>query len=76
MQGDIEVWCNGTAFRMWGWAYITSELDAKWGKKEKRFPKVRNPSLKGSVCKHLENVLRVLPFHAPDIVRDLEKKKK
>lgn len=73
IKGDIKVWCNGKAFKYWGWAYITTQQNAKWGSPESRFPKVRNPNLNGSVCKHLENVLRVLPFYASDIVRDLGK---
>ena len=40
---------------------------------EPRAPQVRNPELRGSVCKHLYLVLKVLPFWANRIVSDLRK---
>jgi hypothetical protein len=42
------------------------------GKKEKRMPKIRNPNLDGTVCKHLDNALLVLPFVVSSIVKDLK----
>lgn len=73
IAGDLAVTCNCTAFKYWGWAYIMTGLGSKFGQQENRFPKRRNPSLKGTVCKHLDNVLLVLPFQTGTIVSDLKK---
>lgn len=72
LQGDVKILCNDPSFGYWGWAYIATENNAKFGRPERRFPKIRNPKLRGSVCKHLENALLTLPFHAGKITKDLK----
>lgn len=43
--------------------------------KEVRFPKIRNPQLEGSVCKHLIAVLKVFGMHWNSIAKDMVKTK-
>lgn len=65
--GNIKVHCNDDSFRYY-WSYVA------WVKgygiyREVRYPKVRNPNLKGSICKHLALVLQVLPLHINQLVK-------
>lgn len=73
VHGNIKVSCNCPAMRYWGFAYIASQGKYKVGRAQTRFPGIRNPHLRGSVCKHLINVLRVLPFNMPQIVKSARK---
>lgn len=70
LKGDVKVACNCPAFKWWGWQYIATQDGFKYGPPQTIYPAVRNPGLTGSVCKHLENVLLVLPFLAPKIVKE------
>lgn len=70
VSGDLQVHCTGPAFNWWGYRYIVAQLDTGLYPQEIR-PEVRNPSRRGTVCKHLATVLRVLPFWMSDINRDL-----
>lgn len=67
LTDDLNVSCNCPAFKWWGYAFISSKDGFKMGGRQGRFPHIRNPKLRGSVCKHLINVLQVLPFQAPKI---------
>ncbi len=69
---DLRVVCNCPAFKWWGYAYIASQLTYKFGRAQEIFPGVRNPMLRGTVCKHLIRVLQVLPFHVPSLVHALK----
>jgi len=62
---DIALSCSCPAFQYWGGAYITSlpKYAAKYGEPETRSPNVRNPKKYGMVCKHLQNLINVLPFY-------------
>lgn len=62
MQGDIRCSCTCPAWTYSGMKYIGTQLGYAYGGKETRFPRVKNPQLKGSVCKHLFVVLKALPF--------------
>lgn len=73
ISGDIAVSCDCPAFAYWGHAYILTQMDAIEGEGEDRIPKIRNPHLKGTVCKHLLLVLKTLPFNISNILRDYEK---
>lgn len=64
--GTLRVHCGCPSFSFWGFQYIATQLDAAIIP-ETRYPKVRNPQLKGIVCKHLIKTLKVLPFHLGDI---------
>ncbi len=63
---NIQVHCGCPAFLFWGSQYILTQVDAAIVP-EIRFPHVRNPHLKGVVCKHLNRTLKVLPFHLGDM---------
>ena len=75
LQGDIEVHCTDPSWLYWGFKYIGTQ-DKYSIDPETRHPNVRNPKLEGSICKHLDAVLYVLPFHASEITRDLRKQKR
>jgi hypothetical protein len=56
---DILVYCDCPAFLYRGFAYIATKMGFAV-KKESRPPRIRNPRLRGSVCKHLVAVLRMI----------------
>jgi len=62
---DIQLYCSCGAFQYWGPAYLLSlgKYDAKFTRKEIRPPRVRNPRQLGMVCKHLDRLLKALPFY-------------
>jgi len=61
----IQLSCDCPAFLYWGSDYILSlsKYNAKYGDKETRPPKIRNPKQYGAYCKHIAAVMRVLPFY-------------
>lgn len=73
MKGNVKVHCNDPSWLYWGWKYIGTKKKYAL-RKETRYPKIRNPKLTGSVCKHLLSVFRVIPFSWSKIVRDLKHK--
>jgi len=83
LQGTIKVQCECPAFLYWGWAYIMSKEDGLDSENYKLgagqdyniAPSKNNPDQKGTICKHLDNCLRVLPFWSGDIYRDLYKER-
>lgn len=74
LEGDIKITCNDPSFKYWGWSYYTTQQGAKLGFQENRFPVIRNPNQRGSICKHLENTMKAMPFIATSIVKELRKK--
>lgn len=73
-QGDIRVHCGCPSYLFWGFQYIMTELDAAIVP-EVRFPTIRNPELKGVVCKHLRKTLKVLPFHLGKIAATVKQER-
>jgi len=71
--GDVKVHCTCPAYKWWGYAYISTQLGYKFSRKQNIFPKIRNPSLRGTVCKHLINALGALPFNVPSLVKRARK---
>lgn len=70
LSGDIAVYCSCPDFQYYGFSYMAHNLG--YGiKKEDRFPVIRNPNLKGTVCKHLGLVLQVYMRNWFKIHRDL-----
>lgn len=69
-EGDVAVYCNDPSFKFWGFEY-KAKKEGYGIHKQDKFPKVRNPQLRGSMCKHLDNVMLVLPFNVAMITRDL-----
>lgn len=70
--GDIRVSCSCPSYLYWGYQYILTVLDSAIYP-ETRFPKVRNPQERGIVCKHLNRVLRVLPFYSGRIAKEMQR---
>lgn len=68
---NIRFHCNCPAFAFWGSQYILTQTDSAIVP-EVRFPHVRNPYLKGIVCKHGIRTLKVLPFHIADMAREIK----
>lgn len=75
LSGDIEVSCTCPAYRWWGYEYIMTQLDANNGPDQNIFPKIRNPNLLGTVCKHLKVVLQVIGNNYTKIASDISKGK-
>jgi len=76
LDGDIRIRCDCPAFKYWGYWYIGGVFDYLIGKKTRRNPHIRNPSLKGTVCKHLNNVLSILKSNTPEIVQAIKRRRK
>lgn len=72
LAGNIKVHCTDPSWKYWGFQYIGTVKDYAIDP-ENRPPDIRNPTQSGAVCKHLDNVLYVLPFQAQKIVADLKK---
>lgn len=67
-SGDIHIRCSCPAQLYWGYSYIGTQMRYLYGiPNENRFPIIRNPGLKGTICKHDDKVLRYILSHK-DIV--------
>lgn len=85
--GDLKVHCDCEAFLMWGYQYILITQGAAFrndahtnpptryegGIVTDHPPKTRNKMHRGSVCKHLGNVIKVLPFWWSNIAGELQR---
>lgn len=59
--GDVKLRCNCPAHTFWGYSYTATQMDFEYGiPRENRFPKIRNPELKGTICKHEDAVIRYI----------------
>lgn len=57
--GDVHVRCTCPAQQYWGYNYTATQLKYLYGiPREGRFPKIRNPNLKGTICKHIDAVIQ------------------
>jgi len=70
-QGDVLVNCTCPDFTFGGFKYIATELGFSI-EKETRFPKINNPNVDGSVCKHLDYLLNNINDFNSEIVSDLK----
>lgn len=68
---NIKLHCTCPAFKFWGSEYILTQLDAAIVP-ENRFPHIRNPHLKGIVCKHLKRTLEIFRFHFGDLAAQIK----
>jgi len=59
---DIQWHCGCPSFKFYGYEYVLTQLNAAIIP-EVRFPHIRNPQLKGVLCKHGRRCCKVLPFH-------------
>lgn len=73
MHGDIRIYCTCPSWVYGGYKYMATELDYAYGSSEKRFPKVRNPKLLGTLCKHAFIVVKALPYQKFGIESALRK---
>lgn len=72
INSNLLVYCNCPAFKWWGHQYImTTTKSIIPGFENRVYPKVRNPQLKGKVCKHLYIVLQDLPKQSRKIYKSL-----
>lgn len=72
LAGNIKVHCTDPSWLYWGFQYKgTMKGYARFP--ERRMPKIRNPKVQGSVCKHIDNALLILNFLATRITSDLMK---
>jgi len=72
--GNVRIFCQCPSFLFWGYSYILTQLDASMVP-ETRFPDIRNPQLKGIMCKHLRRVMRVLPFHMGTLAQEIKRRR-
>lgn len=70
-SGDIRVHCGCPSFLYWGYEYILTQMDAAIVP-EVRYPHIRNPQLKGILCKHLRRCIKVLGFHLGDMANAIK----
>jgi len=68
-SGDLNVSCTCPDYLYGGYKYMAGQLDYSMGRKETRSPDVRNPDLKGTVCKHILAVLNNMQWYIDDIVK-------
>lgn len=66
--GDIHLRCSCPSFLYFGFAFTGSQMKYLYGvPRENRFPKIRNPGLKSTACKHCDKVIQWILKHK-DIV--------
>lgn len=72
---DIELSCSCPAQLYYGGDYILSQdkYRAKYGDPENRPPVQRNPREYGAHCKHLQALMRALPFYKSTMANWLKK---
>ena len=73
IYGDISLYCSDPSFKYY--CSYMSWVQSYGIRKETRYPKHRNPYLKGKVCKHCLSVFDVLPFYINTIVKDMRRRK-
>lgn len=70
---DFHIRCQCPSWVFFGYAYQATQLDYQYGlPRENRFPHIRNPNLRGSVCKHADKVMRWIIEHEDEIVQYFE----
>lgn len=74
-SSDIELSCSCPAQLYYGGDYILSldKYRAKYGDPEGRSPVKRNPKEYGAHCKHLQALMRALPFYKSTMANWLKK---
>jgi hypothetical protein len=73
-SGDVTVKCNCPSFLYHGFKYMATQLGYLYGlPRENRFPKEKNPELRGSACKHITRVLDMINGDASKLEMAFEK---
>lgn len=70
LKGDIRVHCSCEDYLYKGFTYMSWRFNYGFVP-ELRFPRIRNPKLKGSACKHSLSALYKLNLFAVSIARDI-----
>lgn len=70
--GNLRLHCTCPSFLWWGYQYLMTTMDSAVIPVVIT-PDVRNPSQRGIVCKHLNRLLRVLPFYSGDISSEMKR---
>lgn len=70
--GNIRLHCTCPSFLYHGYQYLLGSIDASIYP-EPRAPQRQNPDQRGIVCKHLNRILRVLPFYSGQIASEFKR---
>lgn len=76
MHGNIKVYCSCPSWLYGGYKYMATELDYAFKERENRFPKIKNPKLLGTLCKHAFVVVKALPYQKFGIEAAIKRKLK
>lgn len=68
---NLRVHCPCPSYKFYGYQYIDTQLGIAMFP-ETRFPNIRNPELKGIMCKHLRRVTKTLSFHLGDMAKEIK----
>lgn len=75
LAGDIAISCTCPAFRYWGYEYIMTQVTAHVGDPQNIYPKIRNPKLEGTLCKHAYKALKSFGRYWVKISSDIDKRR-
>lgn len=70
--GNIRLHCTCPSFLYHGYQYLLGAVDASIYPEDRK-PQKSNPDERGIVCKHLNRILRVLPFYSGDIAAEMKR---
>ena len=76
MHGNIRVFCTCPSWLYGGYKFMATELDYAYKEYETRFPKIKNPKLLGTLCKHAYCVVKALPYQKFGIEAAIKRKMK
>ena len=70
-QVNVQTFCSCPADKYFGGHYIRGfpKYDAKYTNPEHRPPKKRNPKQYGCQCKHLQAIMKALPFYTQTVAK-------
>ena len=71
LDGDVSLFCSCPSFRYNGYMYMADQL-AYGIKNQELFPGIRNPELRGTVCKHLYQLMETIEDYTPRMEREVE----
>lgn len=74
MHGNIRIYCTCPSWLYGGYKYMATELDYAYKEVETRFPKIKNPKLLGTLCKHAFVVVKALPYQKFGIEAAIKRK--
>lgn len=73
-NGRIAVHCGCPSFIFHGYEYILTQLDAAI-RPETRYPHIRNPELRGILCKHGRVCMKTLGFYLGDMAKAIKQQR-